>query len=669
MVRAGAGRWESHSSVLRCGDSERPAGVQAGSDVETRQKREPVKMPSAIGHRRDIDGLRAVAVILVLAFHAFPALVPDGFIGVDMFFVISGYLITSIIVRDTFTYKHFYANRVRRIFPALVLVLASVFALGWLLFDPEEMTRLSKSILASSLFFPNFQFWSEVGYFDAASETKPLLHLWSLGVEEQFYVVWPLFLGALVWLKRPVLAPLILVTLVSLAISVWLSVRDPNAAFYAPWSRAWELSLGGIIATASFSAGGRHASSYRADLLGIAAILAISAAAFVLGSKTLLPNIAATLGTAALIWASSGSVNRMLGGRLLVAIGLISYPLYLWHWPLLVFARAYEGSPLSAPQTFVCLGASLGLAAATYWFVEKPIRFGAWRRWSLQPLVAAAALLGLSGFAGVSTQGFPLRFPAEIRDVLAYGHYEHAKDGRAMECWIRNEDPFTAFAPECALKPSVGGQKRLLVWGDSHAARLYAGMRTELPPDVDIAQFTKDSCPPLLDLSGPCGDSNRSVLDEIRRSNPDTVILFAVWGLYGDWGNGATLRHDLAETIAGIKASVPAKIVVVGPAPVWSDALPKLVYLSWRDSGKSLPDRLSHGFKADIFENSAKMADIAKAAGVSYVSLADLFCNEAGCLTHVPANRTRLTSWDYGHLTTDGAAMVTTYMVRQQLLP
>ncbi|QKD16561.1 acyltransferase family protein [Mesorhizobium sp. NZP2077] len=425
----------------------------------------------------------------------------------------------------------------------------------------------------------------------------------------------------------------------------------------------------GIVATLSFRGHGRDAASYRTDFFGVVAILAISAAAFFLGPKSFLPNIVAALGVAALIWASSGLVNHMLGSRLLVAIGLISYPLYLWHWPLLVFARAYDGGPLSTPQTFACLGASFGLAAATYWLVERPIRFGTWKRWSLGPLVGATALLGALGLAGASTQGFPLRFPLEIRDILAYGHYEHAKDGRAMECWIRNDDPFTAFAPKCALKPSVGGQRRLLVWGDSHAARLYAGMRAALPRDIDIAQFTKDSCPPLLNLSGPCGESNRSVLDEIRRSNPDTVILFAVWGLYGNWGNGAALEHDLAETIAGIKASLPAKIVVVGPAPVWSDALPKLVYLSWRDSGKALPDRLSHGFKTDIFENSAEMADIAKAAGASYVSLAALFCNDAGCLTHVPADRSRLTSWDYGHLTTDGAAMVTTYMVGQQLLP
>ncbi|QKD16560.1 acyltransferase [Mesorhizobium sp. NZP2077] len=175
--------------LLHDGDSMKRSDVQADSNIEAPKVWGPVKMPSPDGYRRDIDGLRSIAVILVLAFHAFPALVPGGFIGVDIFFVISGYLITSIVVRDTFTYKRFYANRVRRIFPALVLVLACVFALGWILFDLEEMTRLSKSILASSLFVPNFQFWREVGYFDAASETKPLLHLWSLGVEEQFYVV------------------------------------------------------------------------------------------------------------------------------------------------------------------------------------------------------------------------------------------------------------------------------------------------------------------------------------------------------------------------------------------------------------------------------------------------------------------------------------------------
>ncbi|MER8373510.1 acyltransferase family protein [Mesorhizobium sp. M1406] len=628
--------------------------------------------PTAIQYRGDIDGLRAAAVILVLGFHAFPHFVPGGFIGVDVFFVISGFLITSIIVSDTFTYKHFYANRVRRIFPALALVLAFAFAMGWMLLDPEEMTRLSKSIVASSIFIPNFQFWSEAGYFDAAAETKPLLHLWSLGVEEQFYLVWPLFLGVLIRFKHPILAALILVTLVSFAVGFLLSFRDPTAAFYAPWARAWELSLGGVLAALNLRYGhlGNDVAGYRTAIVGVTAVLAISAAALWSGSTSPLPHLVASGGAAALIWAGPrGIVGRLLGGKVLVAVGLISYPLYLWHWPILVFARLHNGGSISAAQTLTCLAGSFFLAAASYWLIERPIRFGTWNRWSVVPLVGAIVLLGTVSFAGVSTQGFALRFPEEVRDVLAYGHYEYAKEGRALDCWIRTGDPFEAFNSKCFLKSPTAGGKTVIVWGDSHAARLYAGMRPTLSSDIDIAQFTKDSCPPLLNFAGPCGESNRAVLDEIRHGHPDTVVLFAAWGFYGDWKEGTQLDGDLAATIAGIKAAGPARIVVVGPAPRWSDALPKLVYYAWLNGGKELPDRLSGGFSPDTFATNNRISAIAKAADADYVSLVDLLCKDAGCLTHVPGNLSKLTSWDYGHLTTDGAALVTKYLVERQLLP
>ena len=617
-------------------------------------------------------------MLLVLMFHAFPRVVPGGFIGVDVFFVISGYLITSIIIRDSiagrFSYKRFYANRIRRIFPALILVLLSVFVLAWTTFDTAEMTRLSESMLASALFVPNFHFWSEVGYFDVATETKPLLHLWSLGIEEQFYIGWPLFLLVLVRLKRPMLWGLLLVTLLSFAASLVSISADPVAAFYAPWSRAWELSLGGVIGVLQIYKS-REVRTTVDGFLGLPAVLIILGSAFWLNSNSLFPGFAALLpagGAAMLIWSGpSGLINRTwLSHKAMVGIGLVSYPLYLWHWPVLVFAREYNGGALSSLQTALCIPISFVLAVLTYLLLERSIRFGSWqKKWSAVPLVGGLFALGATGFAGVTTQGFPSRFPQDIRQILAYGHYEYAKEGRAPDCWIGNDETFSAFSSNCFLKDVGDGKKRVTLWGDSHAARLYAGMKVTLSNDVDVAQFTKDSCPPLLNANGACGESNRHVLDEIRRSKPDTVVLFAAWGRYGKWQSGSPLESDLVKTITQIKAAASARILIIGPAPQWSDALPKLVYLAWANSDGTLPDRLRSGFDIDTFERSTEIANVAKTAGVVFVSLVNLFCNGEGCLPHIPGDRSRLTSWDYGHLTTDGASMVSKYLLEQKLLP
>ena len=336
-------------------------------------------------YRSEIDGLRAIAVISVLFFHTFPEFIPGGFVGVDIFFVISGYLITNIIIQElqtgSFSLWHFYQRRVRRIFPALLLVFLACTILGWIILTPAEYEQYGTHMLAGAGFVPNIIFWREAGYFDKEAITKPLLHLWSLGVEEQFYLVWPLILwaGWKIW-KPKLLWLFIFIGILLCASLLWSSyqvLHNPIANFYSPLSRFWELALGGSIAIVGTRSNFLILKHPLFELLGIALI---ALALFSLNSNTPFPGIWALLPClgAALIIRSSGAqasiFGHLLRHRWMVFIGLISYPLYLWHWPLLSFARILEGQGISNSSKVSLLCLSVFLAWLTYSFLEKPIR-------------------------------------------------------------------------------------------------------------------------------------------------------------------------------------------------------------------------------------------------------------------------------------------------------
>jgi peptidoglycan/LPS O-acetylase OafA/YrhL len=368
-------------------------------------------------YRPDIDGLRAIAVGSVVAFHAFPKLLPGGFTGVDIFFVISGYLISDIllaeIVEGRFSILRFYQRRTRRIFPALVVVMLATLLLGWAFLLNPEFWRLGCHIAASSLFTENFLLWSEAGYFDAASHEKPLLHLWSLAVEEQFYIFWPILLygawrlvGRTSWLLVIILVP-------SLLLSVHDAAVDPAAAFYSPLSRFWELMIGAGLAELRrsrlhFPAALREAQSWTGAALLVLALVLIDEHRPFPGLWALLP----TLGAALLIAAGDECwINRrLLATPPMVFVGTISYPLYLWHWPLFSYAFLVRGS-LTPRLALGLVALAIALATATYLVVEKPIRFGAWRR--VRPIeILAAMCVVLAIGASVSLLQAPPRLAA-----------------------------------------------------------------------------------------------------------------------------------------------------------------------------------------------------------------------------------------------------------------
>ncbi len=629
-------------------------------------------------YRRDIDGLRAFAVLAVVAFHAFPWLMPGGFVGVDVFFVISGYLISGLIsqrlAENRFTFADFYARRIKRIFPALIVVLAACLAFGWFALLPGELQALGKHIASGVGFVSNFALWREAGYFDASAATKPLLHLWSLGIEEQFYLVWPLALCAFAKWRRSALPLIVAVGAISFAINLATVGRWPVAAFYSPASRFWELQAGCLLAALTQRPAHRTLSGATANALsGIgAALLALSV--FLLNDKLGYPGLWALLPTAGaflLIAAGpAGWFNRnVLAQPAAVAIGLISYPLYLWHWPLLSFASISARGIAPFGVRVAAVLAGVALAAATYVLVEKPIRFGAKRVWRIPALVALSLVVGVVGYATFAAEGVPSRFPPEVR-ALASFKYEYLTDARYPHCWLSNKQPPEEFASYCI--DTSADRERVLVWGDSHAARLYPGLKAVFGDTVALSQLTRDSCSPLLDLGYElCQKSNAWVMREIERIRPQTVILFAVWAYYEkDWASDGA-KSALSATFDALEKAGVANIVVVGQAPAWKGGLPAQMYDAWTHGHPfhTLPDRLATGLDPAAAAVDRTLRGDLDAGRVRYFSLIDFFCNAEGCLTHAPEGPTRLVTFDYGHLTTDGATLVARELAAEHALP
>lgn len=445
----------------------------------------PANTPGHLAYRRDIDGLRAVAVLSVVLFHAFPAVLRGGFIGVDIFFVISGFLITSILLREleagSFSFAGFYARRVRRIFPALVLVLGSCLAFGWLALFPDEYQQLGKHVVGGAGFAANFFYWAQVGYFDTAADTKPLLHLWSLGIEEQFYILWPVVL-LLGWrLRTNLLAVAAVLALASFAVNLGGIAGHPTATFYSPAGRAWELLLGAGLACLHARPG---AAASRLALppnlpnllswLG-AALLAAGLALITRedqfpGWRALLPALGALLliGAGPQAW-----LNRvLLSNRLMVWIGLVSYPLYLWHWPLLSFAQIVESrEPAPAIRAAAVLLALL-LAWLTYRLVERPLRGGSGRGKVAALCLLMAACAGVGGYIYLN-DGLPTRKP--VQENLANHKALVLVEDTANAAACKKRYGFDSTYEYC-LQADVAKDPTVVLVGDSHAYHVVAGL-------------------------------------------------------------------------------------------------------------------------------------------------------------------------------------------------
>jgi peptidoglycan/LPS O-acetylase OafA/YrhL len=635
-------------------------------------------------YRPDIDGLRAVAILAVIGFHGFPRVLPGGFIGVDIFFVISGYLISRIIFNavdaGTFEFSDFYGRRIRRIFPALSIVLLACLVAGYVLSFPDVLAALGLHVAAGALFLSNVMLWTESGYFDADSATKPLLHLWSLGIEEQFYLLWPVLILLIGRNCRNRLLALLLIMGCSFTLNILLVASHPVSAFYLPMTRFWELLVG---ATLSYLTQGRclapssrwsawmdaiRGRQYVGTLVGLTGAAAIGLGLLLLrdtdpfpGWRALLP----TLGAALLILAGPASwVNRrILRSRVAVAIGLISYPLYLWHWPMLVFPSGALGG-LPRTLRIVSVTASILLAWLTYTIIEKPVRRARNRSRLTMGLTVGMAMLGAVGFAVHSSQGLPQRYPLALRQVaLADQQFDYAayREGR---CFLQPTQAAGDFAAECVGPPEGAGQRLVVLWGDSHAASLYPGLRSLIARQglpLRLAQFTAAACPPVVDFQMAkrpnCRAENDATLRFIEREKPDAVILLAAWSFYSGKEYELLEMSRIKATIARIRAAGVQNIVLVGPLPRWLEHQPNVALREW-NSTHSVVTRSKLNFDQSVVETDGAMRD-ALGGVAQYVSPLESLCDRQGCQILVrDADAWWPVAWDDAHLTQPGSELV-----------
>lgn len=630
-------------------------------------------------YRPDIDGLRAIAVLSVIFYHSGFGWFSGGYVGVDVFFVISGFLITTIIVREiaaqNFSIAGFYERRVRRILPAIMAVVIFCLVVGSLLLETGDFENLARSSIANNLFLANMYFYFQAGYFDAPAELKPLLHTWSLSVEEQYYLIFPLMLLLIAkYCSRKYLLFLLPLLLLSFIACVLGMAVDPSAVFYFLPTRGWELLIGSVLAIAAIppllNTIGRNALA----LLGLALIIY---SVVVFDDDTVFPGSVAaipTIGSALLIYTgASGAtlVGRLLSARPVVFVGLISYSLYLWHWPLIVFAKYYKAVDLSRLEELLLL-VVIFLASVLSWrFVETPFRkkrLLATRKPLFIASMTATALLIVAGLAF-----------AFGGDDPEWKHWEACKE--------RLEDP--AELDSLCRIGADSSEPGFLFWGDSHARSLAAGINLSAMRNGAAGVFaTRNACPPLRNMDRPerteCNEFNVAIVDYVSR-HPDirTVIIAARWTLsvkgtrYKDEDGSLVELVDVTAPAgdsrtsrelfdAGLRGTVSAlhdlgkHVVIVGPVPEVGYSVPAKNHIA-RITGRDVNEMIAPSVDEFLDRNEEILEIIEQLEDESslvVVRPTDILCDDNYC--RVALEDGAVLYLDDNHLSTFGARHIAT---------
>lgn len=618
-------------------------------------------------YRPELDGLRAIAVSLVILFHAFPQKLTGGFVGVDIFFVISGYLISTIILDEIndgrFTIVDFYKKRINRIYPALIFVLIACVVLSNLLLFRSEIKAFNLSLFFSTIFSANLYFLKTLNYFDNHAEDHPLLHLWSLGVEEQFYILWPVLLLYLAKKDKHFSIRLIATILAaSFLLNVLFVSKLTSEVFYLPFTRFWELGAGSLCAFLlkdyNDKCANQHSSlefKIHCNYLIIIGFLLIGLSATFVKTTQQFPGwiaILPVLGAALIIvyGHQSDIAKKILGNRFVVFIGLISYPLYLWHWPILSFGHIHYGYLMDKNTKLFLLLISVVLAIVTYYCIETPLRYKLHSKYKTVILFIILMMIGISSIVdnlnsidGVNTENE--MFFTEYKDYI--GRYDWTTKNRTYCGYIDFNGLFSERLPAACLQRKQN-KTNVMLWGDSHAFQLYYGLHKNLGQNFQIIQITSAGCRPLIEpqtnnQTKNCMLSNNKAIAEIKRLKPEVVIV-AQKDLHEstDWNAFAKLLHGIGVI----------KVILVGPAPQWNQSLYRFVaknYYNLSSTPKFLNSAVLNKdlIKVDGFLKS-KYGDN---PFIKYVSLIDVLCKERlGCLTFVEdADGKELTTFDYGH--------------------
>ena len=635
-------------------------------------------------YRPDLDGLRALAVLPVVFFHFdFPG-ITGGFVGVDIFFVISGYLITSIIVgglaSGSFSFAHFYERRIRRIIPAFIVMLAVTAIAAVALFPPKELAQFGFSAAAAAAFFSNFFFAFHTSYFSGSDSMTPLLHTWSLGVEEQFYIIWPLLLFACYRIGSRLAVSVLVVTLavVSLAYSEWgTTTKHASQLFYLPQSRAWEFMLGAILSLGIVPSIGTR---WLRDGLGLLGISLIAFAVTQFSPTTPFPGLWATIPCfGAFLVIHTGqhrdtATYRVLSLQPLVFVGLISYSLYLWHWPIIAFAENYFGRAISLSEAIVLILVSIAFAVASWRYVERPFRYGE-RKATVSPRLAFTRGLGALGLAacvgGVVYLGDGL--PGRLGpDTLRF--YLPSRDHNALreEC-LGGSARMLPAASRCtkpALKP--GNSYDIVVWGDSHGDALFPAIAA-IGQSYGLAtrQATRQACPPILGAqraglgyikrgrADVCEKFKSALWQELKREpRPSLVVIVARWSMYTETSTEFTrgrrvfliddqgkaldietsrkvLARSLGRTVDAITA-LGIRVLLIGQPPEFFQD-PNICFVERsilrRDVGDCLEQSRQVANERLRVSKEILQSVASGRSGATYVSLDSILCDGQTCRT------------------------------------
>lgn len=590
--------------------------------------------------RLDINGLRAFAVISVVLYHFGVPCVSGGFVGVDVFFVISGFLMTGIVLErvDHKGVLDFYIARFLRIFPALLVVVITLMAFGVLALSTNEYEVLSKNAIASLLFYSNNYYAIHSSYFDPSSELSFLLHTWSLSAEWQFYILYPLLVILIKKLRLPVGLTLSAIFTMSLAITLMRVTGTREDIFYLLPTRAWEMLAGGLVYMASvrykMPEWIKHCDGY-----GIALIVV---AATILHSNGYWPSystFAPVLGASMVILANDQN-SIFTSNRVAQWAGKISYSVYLWHWPVVVVMRYYQ-IDFSAINIFIGVVSSFAIGDLSYRIIESTLR----KRARLIFNISLFAVALSACMFVMLTKGISFRFSDALKQVVEYRMDNSS--WRPDTCFLNPEQDYTAFS-KCQDKMT---SKSFVVWGDSHAAHLMPGLRSVFGNDLNITQRSASLCPPIIGLQidgrPHCKAINDMVAREISDNKPNTVLMSALWSVY-------PVREYLPGTIKFLKDNGVKNIILIGPFPVWKKTLIDTIEETGVNAGRTVPWGMTDETR-NLRGNDAYLRELAKDNSITYISPLDTMCTESYCKAIIGHKHAYPVQFDFAHLTPEGS--------------
>lgn len=591
--------------------------------------------------RLDINGLRAFAVLSVVLYHFGVPYVSGGFTGVDVFFVISGFLMTGIVLEkvDHKGIFNFYIARFLRIVPALVAIILALLIFGYLSLSTSEFELLARNAVASLLFYSNNYYASHSSYFDPSSDHNFLLHTWSLSVEWQFYLIYPLIVLAIKKLRLPVSLSILTLFCFSLLYVVLGLSGTKEDLFYLLPTRAWEMLAGALVYIISCSDAIKNVRYL--SKLNIPGLLLILFSLFTSKGSQAWPGLLTLIPVAgaALVILSNNQSAYLINNRVAQFIGTISYSWYLWHWPVIVVMRYYRVE-MDAINIGAGIAVSFILTVISFYIIEMPFRKRIWLR---TDFVSAIAIITCA-FVVVQTHGATFRFKGDMNDVITYRF--NNKEWRPDTCFLNPRQDYSVFS-KCQDKMT---SESIVIWGDSHAAQLMPGFRSVLKNE-NLTQRTSSLCGPLFGAENNkrplCKEINKNITAELLHIKPKLVILAAFWSQY-------PFKDYLADTLK-ILSSAGIRTVVIGPFPFWHEPLPKVIEANGLNQQGTLPIEL-FDLSKNVLGNDELIEKIVGASeNSSYISAIGILCSKATCKVTVGKKPVTPMQWDNAHLTEAGS--------------